>query len=108
MAPKGAQGPQRFNHSQRGEELSLSPSLRPSSGLSPLHADPGGVEDAHQAEHALQDVSDDLGRHAQRADLRQGLGLDVSHRALCFVHQRLRGSDKRREGCRRGEEGDKQ
>ncbi|TNN31465.1 hypothetical protein EYF80_058383 [Liparis tanakae] len=58
---------------------------------SPLHADPGGVEDAHQPQHPLQDVPDDVGRHAERADLRQSFGPDVPHGALRFIDQRLEG-----------------
>lgn len=91
---------------------SLSPSIClpfytffPHLPLSPLHADPGGVEDAHQSQHALQDVSDDIRGHSEWADLRQRFGLDVSNCTLCFIYQRLGGSnDKKREGCR-GKEG---
>lgn len=67
------------------------PCTSSSSSSSPLHADPGCVKDAHQPQHSLQDDSDDIRRHAQRADLRQRFGLDVPHRTLCLIDQRLRG-----------------
>lgn len=57
--------------------------------FSPLHADPGSVKNTHEPQHALQDVSDDVGGHAQRSDLRQGLRLDVAHRSLGLFHQGL-------------------
>lgn len=60
--------------------------------LSPLHANPGGVEDAHQSQYPLQDVSDDIRGHAEGSDLRQSFRLDVSNCALCFIYQRLEGS----------------
>lgn len=61
----------------------------------PLHADPGGIKDAHQSQHSLQDDSDDIGGHAQGADLRQCFGLDVSHCTLCLIYQRLQGRNNK-------------
>lgn len=72
--------------------------------LSPLHADPGGVEDAHQSQYPLQDVSDDIRGHAEGSDLRQSFGLDVSNCTLCFIHQRLEGSNDKKIDMYRGKE----
>lgn len=55
----------------------------------PLHADPGGIKDAHQSQHSLQDVSDHIRGHAKGADLRQSFRPDVPNSMFGFIHQRL-------------------
>ena len=104
---RGFEDPHQFNYSQQCNFLLIyrssllfhlssvylfihSSHLSP---LSPLHADPGGVKDAHQSQHPLQDVSDDIRGHTEGADLRQSFWLDVSHCTLCFIYQRLEGSN---------------
>ena len=54
-----------------------------------LHRDPRGVEVAHQPQHALEHVADRLGRHLERADLVEVVGLDAAHRRLGRLEHRL-------------------
>lgn len=103
-----------FNYSHWGNSFFIPPSFfSPFSPfihsshvfpLSPLHADPGGVEDAHQSQYPLQYISDDIRGHAEGSDFRQSFGLDVSNCTLCFINQRLEGSNDKKIDMYRGKD----